>query len=47
MVYLVGRTLYWRAYVADPPKRHIGFLLTVILTCTLFALAFVGARLPR
>lgn len=43
LVYLVGRTVYWRAYVADPPKRQIGFLLTVIPTCTLFALAVVGA----
>lgn len=41
-VYLIGRTLYWRAYLRDPGSRQIGFLLTVVPTLVLFCLAFAG-----
>lgn len=27
-VYVVGRVIYWRAYVRDPSKRSLGFLLS-------------------
>ena len=27
-VYLVGRLLYWRAYMADPASRSLGFALS-------------------
>ena len=30
LVFIVGRTIYLRAYVADPPKRGPGFGLTII-----------------
>ena len=29
-VYLVGRVLYLRGYVADPSKREIGFALSIL-----------------
>lgn len=42
-VYLVGRFIYWRAYVADPSKRALGFLLTIAPTFALIAAGLVGA----
>jgi uncharacterized MAPEG superfamily protein len=42
-VYLVGRFVYRHSYLADPAKRSLGFLLTVIPTFTLLAAAAVGA----
>jgi uncharacterized MAPEG superfamily protein len=30
VVYLVGRVLYLRGYVADPSKREIGFVLSAL-----------------
>ena len=43
MVYLVGRTLYRQAYVADPAKRGLGFLLTFLPTLVLVLAGLVGA----
>jgi glutathione S-transferase len=42
-VYLVGRLLYRRLYLADPAKRGVGFLLTVIPTFVLLAASVIGA----
>lgn len=42
-IYLVGRFIYWRSYLADPSKRGPGFLLTVIPTFVLLAAGLVGA----
>ena len=28
VVYVIGRHIYWRAYVSDPSKRGIGFMLS-------------------
>jgi glutathione S-transferase len=42
-VYLVGRFLYRRLYLADPAKRGFGFLLTVIPTFTLLVASVIGA----
>jgi glutathione S-transferase len=44
-IYLFGRTLYWRAYVTDPPKRAVGFLASMLPTVCLAALALVGVIL--
>ncbi len=41
-VYLVGRFVYWRAYVADPSKRLLGFALSAGPTILLALLALVG-----
>ncbi len=43
VVYLLGRTLYQRAYVADPAKRGLGFLLTFLPTTLLVLAGLVGA----
>jgi uncharacterized MAPEG superfamily protein len=42
LAYLVGRTIYWRAYVANPPSRYIGFMVSIIPTIALAVLALVG-----
>ena len=42
-VWLIGRFLYRRLYLADPAKRRPGFLLTVIPTFILLAASAVGA----
>ena len=42
VVYLIGRLIYWRAYVSDPSKRGIGFMLSMFPTLFLAILALVG-----
>jgi glutathione S-transferase len=41
-VYLIGRHLYWRAYVTDPAKRGLGFMLTMLPTLLLLIMALLG-----
>jgi glutathione S-transferase len=43
VVYLVGRTLYFRAYVRDPGARGPGMLLTFAANAVLVVMALVGA----
>jgi glutathione S-transferase len=43
VVYIVGRHLYWRAYVTDPSKRSLGFMLSILPVFALLVLALVGA----
>jgi len=43
LIYLIGRFVYWRSYLADPSKRKTGFLLTVIPTFILLASGLIGA----
>lgn len=43
VVYLVGRTLYRQAYVANPAKRGLGFVLTFLPTVVLVLAGLVGA----
>ena len=42
-VFLVGRILYLRGYVADPSKREFGFGLSVLPVVILLVGALVGA----
>jgi glutathione S-transferase len=42
-VYLLGRFLYRHLYLADPARRRVGFLLTVIPTFMLLGGSLVGA----
>ena len=41
-VYLVGRLLYWRDYVADPARRGPGFALSILPALVLAVAALVG-----
>lgn len=44
-LYLIGRLMYWRGYMAEPLKRQRGFILTVIPTFTFIGLGLTGAAL--
>ncbi len=41
-VYLLGRFIYWRAYVLAPEKRKLGFILSIFPTLILILLSIVG-----
>ncbi len=41
-VYLLGRIIYWRAYISNPEKRGLGFMLSMLSTFGLIILAFLG-----
>lgn len=43
LVYLVGRVVYFRAYVADPAKRSAGYSLSLFPAAALIVIALVGA----
>ena len=45
VVFVVGRLVYFRAYVADPTRRGPGMLLTFIPNVVLVAGGLVGAAL--
>lgn len=45
IIYLVGRTIYWRAYVTNPSSRGLGFALTLLPIAALFVLACLGVCL--
>ncbi len=45
VVYLVGRLVYWRAYVSDPKTRGVGFMLSMAPTFGLALAALVPALL--
>ncbi len=42
-VFVVGRLIYFRAYVADPRRRGPGALLTLLANVVLVAGALIGA----
>lgn len=44
-IYIVGRFIYWRSYIADPASRGLGFMLSMLPTLILIILAIVGAIL--
>jgi len=41
-VFIIGRFMYWRAYVADPKTRSIGFMLSLLPSVALIVLSLVG-----
>jgi glutathione S-transferase len=43
LVYIVGRVVYLRAYVADPSRRGVGFYLSVVPVLVLLIGALAGA----
>lgn len=42
VLYLVGRLLYWKAYVVDPGRRGLGFILSLVPIAILTILGLVG-----
>ena len=42
VVFIIGRFMYWRAYVADPKTRSIGFMLSLLPSVALIVLSLVG-----
>lgn len=42
-VYLLGRVVYWRAYLANPAGRGLGFALSMMPTLALIVAGLVGA----
>jgi hypothetical protein len=42
VIYVIGRHFYWRAYISDPSKRGIGFMMSMLPTLALLILAFIG-----
>lgn len=43
LVYLAGRFIYWRSYVAAPISRGLGFILSALPTLGLLLAALIGA----
>jgi len=43
VVYLLGRFIYWRAYIRNPASRSLGFALSIFPVLTLLGLGVVGA----
>ena len=41
-IYLVGRAVYYRAYIADPAKRSLGFSLSLLPSAALLVAALVS-----
>ena len=41
-VYLIGRFVYWRAYITAPAKRAIGFMLSMFPIVVLILLSLIG-----
>jgi glutathione S-transferase len=42
-VFIVGRLVYFRAYVSDPSKRNLGFLLSILPVAALIVGGLIGA----
>lgn len=46
-VYILGRIIYWRAYVTEPATRGLGFVLSIGPVFTLALAALVPALLGK
>ncbi len=42
LIYIIGRFIYWRAYVTEPSSRASGFMLSMIPTAALIVMSLVG-----
>ncbi len=42
LIYVLGRFIFWRAYVSEPSKRGLGFILSIVPTFALMVLSVVG-----
>lgn len=43
LVFVLGRFLYWRAYVKEPASRGLGFVLSILPAMVLVLMAAAGA----
>lgn len=43
LAFALGRGLYWRGYVLDPPRRGPGFLIGLVSTAILLVGGVIGA----
>ena len=43
VIYLVGRIIYWRTYMANPAGRTVGFVMSVFPIAALVILGLLGA----
>lgn len=41
-VYLIGRVIYWKAYIYNPTSRGLGFALSIIPTLVLLVAILTG-----
>jgi len=41
-IYVLGRFIYWRAYVSEPSTRGLGFMMSMLPTVVLAILALLG-----
>lgn len=46
-IYLVGRVLYWQAYVTSPDRRGLGFMLSITPVICLALAALVPAVIGK
>ena len=44
-IYLIGRFIYWRAYVSAPSSRALGFALSMLPVMVLVLMGLAGALL--
>lgn len=42
LAFIVGRHMYWRAYVSDPSARGLGFMISLVPIASLILLGIVG-----
>jgi uncharacterized MAPEG superfamily protein len=42
LVFIIARFIYWRAYIANPARRSLGFGLSMLSTLALVILSLVG-----
>ncbi len=42
-IYVIGRVIYAKAYIADPASRGLGFMVSMIPTAVLMLGALIGA----
>jgi glutathione S-transferase len=46
-IYLIGRTLYWRAYITEPERRALGFWLSLGPVLVLAVASLIPALLGK
>ncbi len=45
LIYLIGRFVYWRAYISNPDTRRLGFMLSMLPVLVLIIMAIGGVIL--